>query len=130
MEVVTQDIDSGKTVSGVRLSNGDSLPADVVLIAVGVVPNTGFLAGSGINVDAGIVVDNYLQTNLPGIYAAGDVAQGFDRCTGANKINIVLQIPVSELKLCLSRRTGFLISTLSLCLCTLCGMYSLCFWQE
>ena len=88
-EIGTHDVDSGKMVSGVRLSSGDSLPADVVLIAVGVLPNIGFLAKSGINIDSGIVVDNYLQTNLPGIYAAGDVAQGRDRCTGANKINAV-----------------------------------------
>lgn len=88
-EIVTHDADSKKMVTGVCLSNGDSFPADVVLIAVGVVPNTGFLAGSGINVDTGIVVDKYLQTNLPGIYAAGDVAQGPDRYTGANKINAV-----------------------------------------
>ncbi len=66
----------------VALDNGDSLLADLVITATGVKPNTDFLQGSGIEVDNGVVVNNRLQTNIPSVYAAGDVARGKDFSTG------------------------------------------------
>lgn len=65
----------------VKLSNGVALSADIVIVATGIKPNTGYLAGSGINVNPdtmGIVVDDTMQTNVPDVYAAGDVAEGPD----------------------------------------------------
>lgn len=62
------------SVSGVRLSNGSVLPADLVLIAVGAVPNVELAASAGIAVDNGILVDACTATSLPNIHAAGDVA--------------------------------------------------------
>lgn len=78
-----------KVVSGVQLTNGEELPADVVIIGKGVTPNTGFLAGSGIKTDYGIPVNEFLQTNLPDTYAAGDVAQGYDILSGQLKVNAI-----------------------------------------
>lgn len=66
----------------VHTNQGDSMPTDVVICATGVRSNTAFLEGSGIEVDAGIVVDDFLQTNVPDVYAAGDVARGRDMSTG------------------------------------------------
>lgn len=66
----------------VRTDGGATLPADLVICATGVRSNTAFLEGSGINVDMGIVVDDFLQTSQADIYAAGDVAQGKDFSTG------------------------------------------------
>lgn len=66
----------------VATNTGQQLSADLVICATGVRSNTGFLDGSGINVDMGIVVDDFLQTNIPDVYAAGDVAQGKDFSTG------------------------------------------------
>jgi NAD(P)H-nitrite reductase large subunit len=66
----------------VKTDAGESLPADVVICATGVRSNTAFLDGSGIQVDMGIVVDDYMQTSVPDVYAAGDVAQGRDLSTG------------------------------------------------
>ncbi len=63
-------------VTGVRLEDGEVVPADLVAIGIGVVPNTAWLAGSGVPVherDGGIVCDETLWTGVPGIYAAGDV---------------------------------------------------------
>jgi NAD(P)H-nitrite reductase large subunit len=54
------------------------LPVDLVVVSVGVKPNTDFLKGSGVAVEAGVKVDDRLQTSVPNIYAAGDVAQGPD----------------------------------------------------
>lgn len=65
-----------------RLSGGDSLACDAVVVAAGVAPNVEFLEGSGIELGsgpgAGILVDDRLQTSAEGVYAAGDVAQAAD----------------------------------------------------
>ncbi|EIJ44227.1 NAD(P)H-nitrite reductase [Beggiatoa alba B18LD] len=67
----------------VSLSDGRVLEADLVISAAGVRPNTQFLQGSGIQTHKGngILVDHYLQTNIPSIFAAGDVAEGRDFST-------------------------------------------------
>jgi len=62
---------------------GGTLPADVVVLAIGVRPATEFLQGSGLEMFKGtIVVDEYMQTNLPDIYAAGDCAMVKNAITG------------------------------------------------
>ncbi len=72
------------------LSTGTTLSADLVILATGIQPNTSFLAGSGITMhNGGIVVDDRMQTNIPGIYAAGDVAAGPDLLTGAASIHAI-----------------------------------------
>ena len=71
------------------LKGGAALEADLVICATGVRPNIGFLDGSGIATEAGILVDHHLETNQPGIYAAGDVAEGPDFSTGARAIHAI-----------------------------------------
>lgn len=73
----------------VKLSNGESLTVGLVISATGVRPNTEFLKGSGIVTDAGIKVDETMQTNVPGVYAAGDVAQAQEFYTGAQMVNAI-----------------------------------------
>ncbi|HSF48725.1 MAG TPA: FAD-dependent oxidoreductase, partial [Burkholderiales bacterium] len=68
-------------VEGVVTSGGKMLNCDIVAIGVGVHPAIGFLRNSGIQLDGGIAVNQYLETNLPGIYAAGDVANFYDPVT-------------------------------------------------
>jgi 3-phenylpropionate/trans-cinnamate dioxygenase ferredoxin reductase component len=62
-------------VSTVRLVDGSELPADFVLISVGVVPTDGLARDAGLVCDNGIVVDEYCRTSDPHIWAAGDCAQ-------------------------------------------------------
>lgn len=78
-----------KVVNGVQLTGGEEIPADVVIIGKGVLPNISFLKASGIQTDHGILVNELMQTNFPDIYAAGDVAQGMDLLAGAAKINAI-----------------------------------------
>lgn len=66
------------TIEGVRTRSGKTFPCDLALVATGVVPDVEFLQRSGIKIDDGIVVDRFLQTNLPNVFAAGDVANFFD----------------------------------------------------
>jgi NADPH-dependent 2,4-dienoyl-CoA reductase/sulfur reductase-like enzyme len=73
----------------VTLDNGQSLDADLVISATGVSPNIGFLDGSGIKTDFGVLVDEHLQTNVAGVYAAGDVAQGKDFSTGEYSVQAI-----------------------------------------
>jgi len=58
----------------VRLTDGTVIPAGLVVAGVGAVPRTKLAATAGLEVDNGIVTDEYLATSAPGIYAAGDVA--------------------------------------------------------
>lgn len=73
----------------VTLADGRVLPADIYLSAVGVDPNLDFLEGSGIALGQGILVDANLQSNVPGIYAAGDVAEATDHLTGKRQLNAI-----------------------------------------
>ncbi|MFE7955792.1 NAD(P)/FAD-dependent oxidoreductase [Streptomyces sp. NPDC057413] len=62
-------------VTGVRLADGRELPADIVVVGVGVRPATDWLAGSGVPVDDGVVCDAGCATGIPGVVAVGDVAR-------------------------------------------------------
>jgi NADPH-dependent 2,4-dienoyl-CoA reductase/sulfur reductase-like enzyme len=62
-------------VSGVRLGDGSVVEADVVVIGVGVVPETGWLVSSGLPLDDGVLCDSTCATAAPGVVAAGDIAR-------------------------------------------------------
>jgi 3-phenylpropionate/trans-cinnamate dioxygenase ferredoxin reductase subunit len=62
--------------------DGERLPADLVVAGVGVLPNDALAADAGIAVDRGILVDRHLETDAPGVFAAGDVARWPDARTG------------------------------------------------
>jgi NAD(P)H-nitrite reductase large subunit len=71
------------------LDNGDSLKAERVVCATGVSPNVDFLAGTGIDMEDGVLVDAYLRSSVADIYAAGDVAQGPDFSTGERQVHAI-----------------------------------------
>ncbi|MCX7628417.1 MAG: FAD-dependent oxidoreductase [Methylophilaceae bacterium] len=73
----------------VQLSNGAVLEVDMVISATGVRSNIGFLEGSGVNTDIGVLVDDRMCSNIPEIYAAGDVAQARDFSTGKMMVNAI-----------------------------------------
>ncbi len=77
------------------LADGKTIAADLLLVCTGVKPNIGFLDGSGLEVDAGILVDDWMRTSLPNIWAAGDVAQarGF---WGGKVVNGILPNAVEQ----------------------------------
>ncbi|MGZ4786779.1 MAG: NAD(P)/FAD-dependent oxidoreductase [Acidimicrobiales bacterium] len=67
----------GGLVTGVVTDAGQTLPADLVVVGVGIRPNTGLATAAGLAVDDGIVVDSALRTSEPDVFAAGDVASAF-----------------------------------------------------
>jgi len=76
-------------VMKVKLSNGQVLPAELVITATGVKPNIGFLQDSGVRCLVGVLTDEHLQTNVPGIYAAGDCAEAFDKVSGKTIVSAI-----------------------------------------
>ena len=81
------DLRTGTTVTGIRgsagradsvvLAGGGVLPADLVVVGVGAVPDTGLATAAGLPVDGGVVVDEALRSPVPDVHAAGDVAAAF-----------------------------------------------------
>jgi NADPH-dependent 2,4-dienoyl-CoA reductase/sulfur reductase-like enzyme len=72
-------------LQAVSTKNGRRVEADLAVVGVGVAPMTDFLEGSGIEVDNGIVVNERFETNVPDVYAAGDVANFFDPLFGRRR---------------------------------------------
>jgi 3-phenylpropionate/trans-cinnamate dioxygenase ferredoxin reductase component len=73
---------AGGTATGVRLADGTQIPADTVVVGVGISPRVGLAEQAGLDVDNGIKVDAGLRTSDPDIYAAGDVANAFHPLLG------------------------------------------------
>jgi len=81
-------IEAGKPMQ-VRLSNGRTVLADLVISAAGVRPAIGFLENSGITCLLGVLTDEHLQSTVPGIYAAGDCAEAFDKVSGKTIVSAI-----------------------------------------
>jgi 3-phenylpropionate/trans-cinnamate dioxygenase ferredoxin reductase subunit len=73
---------SGGTADGVRLADGTHIEADVVIVGIGIVPNTGLARTAGLKIDNGIRTDEWTRTSDPNIHAAGDVANAFHPLLG------------------------------------------------
>jgi NAD(P)H-nitrite reductase large subunit len=81
-------IDAGTPMS-VRLSNGQRVTADLVISATGVKPAIGFLEDSGVTCLQGVLTDEHMQTNVQGVFAAGDCAEAFDKVSGKTIVSAI-----------------------------------------
>jgi NAD(P)H-nitrite reductase large subunit len=80
----------------VKMRSGTELNADMLVAATGLRPNIEFLSGSGIQTGWGVLVDEHLRTNVLDIYAAGDVAETFDRITGERYVHAIFPNAVAQ----------------------------------
>ncbi len=85
-ETQAVSIDKAKNKLAVTLSSGNHLEADAVIIGKGVSANVQLVAESEIEVNYGIIVDETMRTNVPSIFAAGDVAEGLNLITGQRQV--------------------------------------------
>jgi NADPH-dependent 2,4-dienoyl-CoA reductase/sulfur reductase-like enzyme len=86
--VLGNEVDSFEgngSLQTVTTKNGRRVEADLAVVGIGVAPVTDFLEGSGIEVDDGIVVDQRFETNVPDVYAVGDVARFYDPLFGKRR---------------------------------------------
>ncbi|GGJ61343.1 NAD(P)/FAD-dependent oxidoreductase [Streptomyces brasiliensis] len=74
---VVRITESGGRADGVLLADGTHLPADAVVVGVGITPNAQLAQEAGLEVRNGVVTDAHLRTSVAGIYAAGDVANAY-----------------------------------------------------
>lgn len=84
---IVEVIGKKNRVGGVRLADGKALKCDMVAYAIGIRPRTGLAKQAGLEIDRGVLVNEYLQTNDPDIFAAGDVAQVYDPSTGQSVLD-------------------------------------------
>ncbi len=92
--------------TSVQLDNNQSLAADLVIMVTGVKANLEFLKDSDINVDGGGLVDEFLQTNNPDIFAAGDVAQGKDFSTNNFSVHAIQPTAADHGRIAASNMAG------------------------
>jgi NAD(P)H-nitrite reductase large subunit len=82
-------IEDAKGRKRLKFSAGPELVCDTVIMATGIKTNLDWLKGAGINVNRGIVVDERLRSNVPNVYAAGDVAEGRDLISGEPAVHAI-----------------------------------------
>jgi len=90
------------SVGGVILTKGNKIPCDLVIVAIGVIPRTELVVGTAVKFNRGIIVDNLMQTNVPDVYASGDVAETFDFILKQNRV-----LPLWPLAVLEGRVAGF-----------------------
>ena len=91
---------------GITLTSGERLEADLFVAGLGVKPRVEFLADSGIQILQGIVVDRHMQTSVPDVYAAGDVAESPEFFTGKPGLNPIVPSAVRQGKVAASNMAG------------------------
>jgi len=79
--------EKGSDALQVLTKHGEVIDTSLIVVATERLPSVGFLAGSGMTIGRGILVDEYLQTSVPDVYAAGDCAEFKDKKTGESRIN-------------------------------------------
>ena len=76
-------------VERVELNTGESIPAQLIVVGKGVIANKELVEGTEIAAGKGILTDDRMETSFPGVYAAGDVAQAYDRVRKENLVNAI-----------------------------------------
>ncbi|MBK8988120.1 MAG: NAD(P)/FAD-dependent oxidoreductase [Chloroflexi bacterium] len=83
-------------VRGVRLNDGPSFQCDLVGVAIGVKPLLDVVQNTPIQTDRAILVNEFLESSVPGVYAAGDCAQVYDRWTQRHMVDVLWPSAVAE----------------------------------
>jgi len=90
----------------IHLTTGAVLEADLVIVSAGVAPNVGFLEATPVHVAKGVLVNDRLETTVPGIFAAGDVAEAPDLFTGAHLVSAIQPNAVDQARVAALNMVG------------------------
>lgn len=88
--------DNEDAVGGVLLTKGGRVPCDLVILAIGVIPRIELVAGTTVKTNRGIIVDNTMQTNVPDVYASGDVVEAYDFVLNQNRLLPLWPLAIQE----------------------------------
>jgi len=83
---VKEIVGDENSVGGVILDDGEEIRCELVVVALGVVPRIELVTESEIKINRGIVVDRFMSTTVPGVYACGDVAEAYDFVYQTNRL--------------------------------------------
>jgi NADPH-dependent 2,4-dienoyl-CoA reductase/sulfur reductase-like enzyme len=86
----------GGRVAGVVTKAGERIPCELLGVAIGVLPNVELARAAGLRMDRGVLVNEFLQTSDPHVYAAGDVAQVFDPLTGRAALDTLWNVALDQ----------------------------------
>ncbi len=86
-------------VGSVLLTRGEEVPCDMVIVAIGVIPRTELVVGTAVKTGRGIIVDSFMQTSVPDVYASGDVAETYDFVLNQNRTLPLWPLAVLEGKI-------------------------------
>jgi len=103
--IVKINHENGK-IKELVLKDGETIPADVLVIAVGVIPRKDLAVDIPMKVDRGIIVNELMETNIPDVYAAGDVAQGKELISGVKMVIPIIPVAYSQGKYAGYNMTG------------------------
>lgn len=111
---VKVELDCGEVVEAshrngsfeINFEKTGQMQADLVIAATGVRPRLSFIDGSGIQVNQGILVDRGMRTNVPGVFAAGDVAETMGFLTGGSGLSLIWPSAVEQGKIAGKNMTG------------------------
>jgi len=78
--------DNEASVGGVVMTDGKEIPCDLVIVAIGVIPRTELVKETNMKLNRGIVVDRFMRTSIPDVYACGDVAEAHDFLLNGNRL--------------------------------------------
>ena len=90
----------------IHLTTGAVLEADLVIVSAGVAPNVSFLEATSVHVAKGVLVNDRLETTVPGIFAAGDVAEAPDLFTGAHLVSAIQPNAVDQARVAALNMVG------------------------
>jgi len=78
--------DNENAVGGVVMTDGTKIPCDIVVVAIGSIPRTELVKETDVKINRGIVVDRFMRTNMPDVYACGDAAEAYDFLVNRNRL--------------------------------------------
>ena len=94
-----QEIIGNGDIKAVKLDSGKALGCSLIIVGKGVVPNIDLVKESDIKFNEGILSNEYLQTNVCGIFTAGDVCESFDLTLGQHTVNALWPVAIEQGKI-------------------------------